>query len=66
MKVGDLVGYINGDGPTGIVLATWSEWAEDTYEGRDEFMETWAEVLWSDGNIDTDCDEMLEVINESR
>lgn len=62
MQVGDLVGYINGDGPTGIVLGIWSEWAESMHE---EVVQTWVEVLWDDGNIAEEDDEMLEKVNGS-
>ena len=47
MKVGDLVCYVNGDGSTGIVLARWVEG-----EPGIGILETWYEVLWSDGAIE--------------
>ena len=46
MQVGDLVGHINGDGPTGIVLATWT----DVQPGIG-IEETWCEILWGCGEI---------------
>ena len=44
MKVGDMVGYVNGDGPTGIILATWAD--ASTWR-----MEEWCEILWDSGEI---------------
>lgn len=49
MRVGDLVGYISGDGPTGIVLASWLE----TQPGIG-IEEAWCKVLWYDGVISED------------
>lgn len=65
MKAGDMVGYINGNGPIGLVLAVWSEWAETGWE-EEEVVQTWVQVLWSDGMIDEHDDQRLEKINESR
>ena len=70
MKIGDMVGYSNGDGQTGIVLGIWSEWAEDNVYTGEEAIQTWAQILWDDGDIsdhDVDCYSWeLEVIIESR
>jgi len=61
MKVGDLVGYINGDGPTGIVLDIWSQRNEAHGEVNDL-----VQVLWDDGEIEEECLWNVEVIDESR
>ena len=67
IRVGDMVGYSNGDGQTGVVLNIWSEWAAG--EEGDRLIQDWAEILWDDGDIsdhDVDCYSWeLEVINES-
>ena len=60
LRVGDMVGYSNGDGPTGLVLGIWSEWAESMHE---DVVQTWVEVLWSDGLIEEHDDEELEKID---
>ena len=60
-----MVGHINGDGPSGLVLGIWSEWA-DTGWDEEQVMQTWVEVLWSDGMIDEHDDADLEKANESR
>ena len=46
MKVGDMIGYSNGDGSTGIVLARWIE-AQPGIGVEKQ----WCEVLWDDGII---------------
>ena len=61
MKVGDLVGYINGDGPMGLVLDLWLE----TQPGIG-VTETWYEVLWCDGGVSEVWENELEKIYESR
>lgn len=61
MRVGDLVGYINGDGPMGLVLARWQEWQP----GGDDY-ESWVRVLWDDGVLRPQLETRLEKINESR
>lgn len=58
MKIGDMVGYINGDGPTGLVLASWLE----TQPGIG-IEEQWFEVLWDDGMIDEHVESKLEKID---
>ena len=68
MRVGDMVGYSNGDGQTGVVLNIWSEWAEAHYydgETGEETIQTSAEILWDDGEISDHDVEDLEVIDES-
>jgi hypothetical protein len=60
MKVGDLVGYINGDGPTGIVLDIWSQREESLRKVMDL-----VQVLWDDGVIEEECLWNVEVIDES-
>ena len=60
MKVGDLVGYINGDGPTGIVLDIWSQREESLGKVMDL-----VQVLWDDGVIEEECLWNVEVIDES-
>ena len=65
MRVGDLVGYIDGVGPTGLVLGIWSEWADDGWD-EEQAVQTWIEVLWSSGMIDEHLSETLEKVNESR
>jgi hypothetical protein len=62
MKVGDMVGYVNGDGPTGLVLASWPE----THPEDEDVVETWCEILWDDGVISEDEVCGLEKINEYR
>jgi len=61
MKVSDLIGYVNGDGPTGIVLDIWQEWQP----GNDK-EESWVRILWDDGTIGLQLQAALEKINESR
>ena len=61
MKVGDLVGYINGDGPAGIVLDIWSE-QDGWYGGVSQMVK----VLWSSGATEEMCMWNVEVISESR
>ena len=61
MKVGDMVGYTNGDGPTGLVLTSWLE----TQPGIG-IEESWHEVLWDDGMIAEHVESKLEKINASR
>ena len=46
MKVGDMVGYSNGDGSIGIVLARWIE-----VQPGIGVEEQWCEVLWDDCTI---------------
>ena len=55
MEVGDMVGYSNGDGPTGIVLDTWAD--ASTWR-----MEEWCEILWDDGEIEEHAASALEKI----
>ena len=57
MKPGDMVGYINGDGPIGLVLANWLE----TQPGIG-IEESWYEVLWDDGVIAEHVESRLEKI----
>ena len=61
MKVGDLVGYINGDGPTGLLLAKWTE-----VQPGINVEETWCEVLWDDGTTAPQLEHCLEKVNGSR
>jgi hypothetical protein len=61
MKVGDMVGYINGDGPTGLVLASWLE----TQPGIG-IEESWYEVLWDDSTISEHVESRLEKIDAGR
>jgi hypothetical protein len=56
MKVGDLVGYINGDGPSGIVLATW------VHQYPAHPSETWCEVLWDNGTTGEHDESQLEKV----
>tara|TARA_Y100000310_G_scaffold156644_1_gene156045 strand:- start:3424 stop:3633 length:210 start_codon:yes stop_codon:yes gene_type:complete len=69
MKIGDMVGYINGDGPSGLVLGIWSEWSDSGWD-EEQDMQTWAEVLWDDGTIAEHAVDSpgreLEKINENR
>ena len=58
MKVGDMVGYINGDGPTGLVLASW--WETQPGIGIEE---QWFEVLWDNGVIADLVESRLEKID---
>jgi hypothetical protein len=52
-----MVGYINGDGPIGLVLASWLE----TQPGIG-IEESWYEVLWDDGVIAEHVESRLEKI----
>ena len=61
MKVGDLVGYINGDGPTGLLLARWTE-----VQPGINIEETWCEVLWDDGTMTPQLEHCLEKVIGSR
>jgi hypothetical protein len=61
MKVSDLIGYVNGDGPTGIVLDIWQEWQSGPVAKA-----TWVRILWDDGTIGLQLQSALEKINESR
>jgi hypothetical protein len=56
MKVGDMVGYVNGDGPTGIVLDTWAD--ASTWS----MVDTWCEILWDSGEIGEVAASRLEKI----
>jgi len=61
VKPGELVGYINGDGLIGLVLASWLE----QHPGIG-MTESWYEILWSDGSISEHVETKLEKINEAR
>ena len=57
MKVGDMVGHINGDGPRGLVLEWWLE----TQPGIG-IEESWYKVLWDDNIISEHVESRLEKI----
>jgi hypothetical protein len=61
MQVGDLVGFSNGDGPTGIIVGRWLE-----AQPGIGIEEQWCEVLWDNGTIDEHVEGALEKVNGSR